>query len=231
MALYFLFIRFLSALLGILQACLNVSATQVHNSHWKLITGHIWPIFKFKSHVAFFISTLASKGECCKPCINQGDYFPSYLKWIHRAPFILNTNGLSEITNIPPKCGWIEKEQMNDVYGIQSELGLQSHCKADILEQVHNECGLKQIFSEQRKYAGKRCYTGSWETGILGVALSLTTYAALGNWLPSPGAHCKREDMTDWSLISLPVLVCISRLVVSDSLQQCGLQSIRLLYS
>ena len=74
-ALYFLFIRFLSALLGSLQAFLNVSAAQVHNSHWKLITGHIWPIFKFKSHIAFFNSVLASKGDCCEPYIKTKETF------------------------------------------------------------------------------------------------------------------------------------------------------------
>lgn len=41
MALYFLFIRFLSAPLGNLQAFLNVTATQVHNSHRKLIDPQI----------------------------------------------------------------------------------------------------------------------------------------------------------------------------------------------
>lgn len=54
-ALYFLCIRLLSALLGSLQAFLNVSETQVYNSYWKLITGHIWPIFKFKS---FYLSSI-----------------------------------------------------------------------------------------------------------------------------------------------------------------------------
>ena len=44
---------------------------------------------------------------------------------------------------------------MNDIYGIQSQPGLQSQRKADILEQVHNECGLRQIISEQRKHTGK----------------------------------------------------------------------------
>lgn len=72
-ALYFLFIRFLSALLGSLQAFLNVSATQVHNSHWKLIIGHIWLIFKFKSHVSFFNSVKASNRGCCEPCIKTKD--------------------------------------------------------------------------------------------------------------------------------------------------------------
>lgn len=62
-ALYFLCIRFLSTLLGSLQAFLNASATQQHNSYQKLITGHIWPIFKCKSHVSFFNSVQTSNGQ------------------------------------------------------------------------------------------------------------------------------------------------------------------------
>lgn len=62
----FLCIRFLSALLGSLQAFLNVSAIQEHNSHRKLTTGRIWPVFKFKSYRLF----TSAQTSNCEPYIN-----------------------------------------------------------------------------------------------------------------------------------------------------------------